>query len=69
MKNALFLALIILTLNGCDNTSKEYKAFVKKYGSNTRVFCDKDGFKMRETFLYKNATSPREFLIDAPRCK
>lgn len=63
----VILACVFL-FTACGEESKEYREFVKKYGSNTRTYCDDKGFLMRETFLSKQAKAPREYLIDSQEC-
>lgn len=64
MKKIITIAVLVgLTFLGCSNESSEYRNFVKKYGSETRTFCDGE-FLMRETFLSKDAKAPRLYLID-----
>jgi hypothetical protein len=68
MKYQLVLIFLLL-LVGCDGTSSEYQEFEKKYHSNTRVFCDHEGFKIRETFLSKEAKAPQTYLINSSECR
>ena len=60
--------LILLLLVGCSSGTKEYRDFVQKYGSDTRTYCE-DGFKMRETFMSREASAPQVFLINSHECK
>ncbi len=61
------LILMAVFITGCSE-SKEHKNFVKKHGSNTRIFCDKKGFTMKEAFLSPGATAPLLFLLPDGNC-
>ena len=52
-----FVFLIPIFFIGCGDirsTSSEYVEFVKKYGSNTRYYCDETGFLVMEFYMYSN---------------
>ena len=65
--SVVMLNLIGIGLIGCTNATKEYRDFVQKYGAETRTYCDGE-FKMRETFLSKQAQKPQVYLINSQDC-
>jgi hypothetical protein len=63
----LLVGLSVFILNGCDHSTREYRDFVKKYGSNERYFCD-GKFLMKEKFLSPEAKAPQLYLINSQKC-
>ncbi len=53
--------IVMLLFTGCEINppSKNYKAFVKKYGNSSRFYCDKStGFFMKEYYWKSRNTLP-----------
>ena len=65
VKVILFTMLFIILFSGCK--SREYKNFIKKYGSESRTFCE-GRFLMRETYMSPEAKSPQLSLINSQKC-
>ncbi len=59
---------LVVWLTACSNETQEYKTFIKKYGSETRTFCN-GIFLMRETFLSPEAKAPVLELLNSNKCK
>ena len=69
MKYFILVLVLVLFFIGCSSETSEYRDFVQKYGSETRTYCDEKGFKMRETFMSREASAPQVFLINSQDCR